>query len=409
MRCSQCNTKLNKKNKFCPGCGTFVVLDGKTAIKSNTSRSIRILVFIGFLCLFAMIFAGILMYFGGIRGVNIFFTDKGSASTMAFANNPDAISNASKSVVKLNCYDKNGKLYATGSGFACLADNIIVTNYHVIADGVYSIEASTEEGEKIVVKYVLIADKISDVAILATATPHNLPLLQLGNSYSLRKGEKVVAIGSPLGLLNSVSTGVFSGYTDENGMEVLQFTASISNGSSGGALFNDAGEVLGITYASYEDGQNLNLAIPIAHVERIWHSKTDTKMTVAEFYDLQIPEYSLDFVMSHYTELATSTFYVDGWLSTFDRYYLDWLYCANSAEDVYYPKTGGKDGYTYDRERSMRGNIARAECIDRREGVSLKLGDHIRLLCIGINEPTYFDGEMITSYALQIASIEKLD
>ena len=74
---------------------------------------------------------------GGIEWI------KGTIRKVAFSDNPTAISAASQSVVKLNCYDKNGDLYATGSGFACFADNVIVTNYHVI-ENAYKIEIIDE-------------------------------------------------------------------------------------------------------------------------------------------------------------------------------------------------------------------------------------------------------------------------
>ena len=408
MRCPNCDSKLTKKNKFCPECGVSVAWDEMASSQKNGSKSIRLPIVIGMLLLVVIVSVGVLIAFGGVEGIKRSIVTEKTPTTIAFSNDPNAIAIASKSVVKLSCYDRSGDLCATGSGFACFEDHIIVTNYHVIEDGVYSIEGSTEDSTKFDIKYVLAVDENRDVAILSTATSHNLALLQSGNSHSLQKGEKVVAIGSPLGLLNSVSAGVFSGYTNENGMDVLQFTASISNGSSGGALFNDDGEVIGITFASYEAGQNLNLAIPIDQVERVWNGSDRTKTTVAEFYASQIPVYSLEFVMSHYDELATSTFYVDGWLSTFDLSYLGWLYCTNNAEDVYYPTTGSKGGYTYDRERSMRGEIARAECITHLDITGLKLGDYIRLLCVGVDEPVHYEGEAITSYALRIANIEKI-
>lgn len=89
----------------------------------------------------------------------------------------------------------------------------------------------------------------------------------------IKKGETVVAIGSPLGIKNTVSTGVLSGRLMEDSMYVLQFTAPISNGSSGGALFDNNGNVIGITYASYVDGQNLNLAIPVELANELYNNK----------------------------------------------------------------------------------------------------------------------------------------
>ena len=261
MRCPQCHCKLKKNTRFCPECGMAVIWKDDSQIDDRKTGKGKLAIVV-----IAVLIAGIVAFlaFGGTGLLKDNESDVVPETTVlqiAFSDDPAAISKASQSVVKLNCYDKGGELYATGSGFACFADNVIVTNYHVIEGDVYSIEASTEDGKTFSVEYILAVDENKDIAILATEEPHNLTLLKPGNSEMLQKGEKVVAIGSTLGLLNSVSTGVFSGYVEESGMNVLQFTASISSGSSGGALFNDSGEVLGITFASYEAGQNLNLAI----------------------------------------------------------------------------------------------------------------------------------------------------
>ena len=107
--------------------------------------------------------------------------------------------------------------------------------------------------------------QVLQIAILITETPHNLPLLELGSSKNLLKGEKVVAIGSPDGLINTVSDGVFSRY-DESGF--LQMTATIWHGSSGGALLNDEGLVIGVTTAGLEAG--INFATPIEYAEKLY-------------------------------------------------------------------------------------------------------------------------------------------
>ena len=75
------------------------------------------------------------------------------------------------------------------------------------------------------------------------------------------RGQKVVAIGSPLGLFNSVSDGIISGFRNINAVDMIQFTAPISHGSSGGAVLNMYGEVIGISTAGIDSGQNINLAI----------------------------------------------------------------------------------------------------------------------------------------------------
>ena len=75
------------------------------------------------------------------------------------------------------------------------------------------------------------------------------------------RGQKVVAIGSPLGLFNSVSDGIISGFRTIHDTDMIQFTAPTSPGSSGGALLNMQGEVIGICTAGIQEGQNLNLAV----------------------------------------------------------------------------------------------------------------------------------------------------
>ena len=86
-----------------------------------------------------------------------------------------------------------------------------------------------------------------------------------GDSDAAQIGEAVVAIGSPLGLQNTVSTGIISARRDG----YLQTTAPISHGSSGGALFNMTGQVIGITSAGMEEGANLGFAIPINEVKSL--------------------------------------------------------------------------------------------------------------------------------------------
>ena len=93
-------------------------------------------------------------------------------------------------------------------------------------------------------------------------TQVNVPVLKLASTNNVEIGDKIYAIGCPLGLQNTVSTGIVSAFNNENGLSKIQYTAPISSGSSGGALINNHGKVIGITYASYSDGQNINLAIP---------------------------------------------------------------------------------------------------------------------------------------------------
>ena len=86
-----------------------------------------------------------------------------------------------------------------------------------------------------------------------------LPIYQ--GRKPLVRGQKVVAIGSPLGFFNTVSDGIISGFRKIDNVDMIQFTAPISNGSSGGAVLNMQGEVVGIVTLGFDEGQNINLAV----------------------------------------------------------------------------------------------------------------------------------------------------
>ena len=291
----------------------------------------------------------VLAFVGGMLVAGAFGQKKKTA--IPFSDDTEAIAQASKSVVMLTCYDKDGEHCATGSGFAVFDDGIIVTNYHVIEQDTYRVKAQVEGGISFDCPTVLAYDAEKDIAILKSDRKTDLVLLSAGSANNLQKGEKVVAIGSPLGLINSVSTGVFSGYIDDKVGSVLQFTAAISHGSSGGALFNDAGEVIGITFASLTDGQNLNLAVPIDDVKAIYdNAESQDAMSIEAFYDSfehtpPIPTYTVGYVLEHYKELDGQMMYLEGYVSSV-RYHN--AYMVKSPEEVLGYVAGFLDGDYYE-------------------------------------------------------------
>ena len=92
------------------------------------------------------------------------------------------------------------------------------------------------------------------------------PLTLYQGGQPLVRGQKVVAIGSPLGLFNTVSDGIISGFRQMDHVNMIQFTAPTSHGSSGGALLNMYGELIGISSAGFDQGQNLNLAVDYTEI-----------------------------------------------------------------------------------------------------------------------------------------------
>lgn len=199
-----------------------------------------------------------------------------TSSTKPFSENVDAIAEKEASVVKIFCYDHNGQEISTGSGVILFSDDMVATNYHVIEDA-YSVKISTSQDITYNVSGLWNENEYNDTAILKLEKNTNLTPLIIGDSSLVKKGETVTAIGSPLGIKNSVSKGNLSARIMQENYDILQFTAPISSGSSGGALFNEKGELIGITFASFEDGQNLNLAIPIELVKNLYHPSLSLK------------------------------------------------------------------------------------------------------------------------------------
>lgn len=173
----------------------------------------------------------------------------------------------STAVAYIEVADYNNNVYASGSGFFISSDGTFATCYHVI-DGCASATITTKDGKKYSVAGVYDYSKDYDWAILKV-NGSNFPYLLCGNETEYTSGSTVYAIGSPLGLSDSISEGIISNPSREyDGMSYIQTTASISSGSSGGALISKSGHVIGITAASFADGQSLNLAIPVSYISR---------------------------------------------------------------------------------------------------------------------------------------------
>ena len=204
------------------------------------------------------------------------------ACATGFTQNSDQIEEAAKSVLKLFVYEKENaaddEYAATASGFVAFSGTMLITNYHVI-DGAVEIWAVDDLDNVYQLKYVLAADEKSDIAILEFLKPTGLQPLVLYPDGNLKRGNQVAAIGSPKGLKNTVSTGIVSSVFEEDGIPYIQTTAPISPGSSGGALFNDDGKVIGVTTSAYTskdefgedtEAQNINFAVNIAVAQAMY-------------------------------------------------------------------------------------------------------------------------------------------
>jgi len=159
-------------------------------------------------------------------------------------------------VVRLTVRDQSGTPSASGSGIV-VGTNLIITCWHVI-NGAHTVTANFSDGRSESVPGTICVDRIHDVALLSVPTGRVKPL-PLGPVPPLGAG--VVAIGNPEGLSGTVSAGLVSGVRMFESTRVVQTTAPISPGSSGGALLDARARVIGVVKAYYVEGQNLNFAV----------------------------------------------------------------------------------------------------------------------------------------------------
>lgn len=176
----------------------------------------------------------------------------------------DVYAACSDAVFYIETFDASGRAFAVGSGFFIDESGIAVTNCHVL-ENAYSATAKLSDGRKCDIVGVLCFDDNVDYAIIKVSGSH-FPVLKVGDSKQVSGGEVIYAIGNPLGLTNTISDGIVSNPYREDLDGMIQITAPISRGSSGGALVNVRGEVVGVTTASLSSGQNLNFAVPINSV-----------------------------------------------------------------------------------------------------------------------------------------------
>ena len=196
-----------------------------------------------------------------------------------FSDDADAIEAAADSVFMLEVYSSSNRKIAVGSGFVAFDPSVLVTNFHVIEDGAYVVAVSDDQ-EQFLISRKCCADKKRDIAILKFDQPGRAAPLKLDTDGNLKRSQKVVAIGSPAGLRNTISIGNISAFYTQEGKNWIQFTAPISSGSSGGALFNNEGEVIGVTTATYASAQNINMAVRISEVIDLY-SQWDGRTTSA--------------------------------------------------------------------------------------------------------------------------------
>lgn len=260
MKCNNCNYKIKKNFKVCPNCGQDIIIVENSKHKSKIKLLIPIILIILTLT------------------VGIYY----------FTFETQNIKSIRQSVLKINVYDENDNIIQTGSGFIVFDKNTLITNAHVIEGGVRA-EAISESDERVYIQGAVYFSSKKDIAVLKLNKQNNIKALKPSSNYDV--GDEVIAIGSPLGIKNSVSDGIISNIITEENQSMIQHTAPISPGSSGGVLFNSKGRVIGMNTSSYTDGQNMNLAIPIEEITKIYNKYKNNDVESIKFIQIKNKSY----------------------------------------------------------------------------------------------------------------------
>ena len=181
--------------------------------------------------------------------------------TVVNAQSPQQIAKkALASTVLLVMEDTNGQPLSLGSGFF-IRNNQVVTNLHVVKGASRGYAKLVGQKTKYDIEGITAVDAARDLVILKISVP-GAQVIPLGDSDTVQVGTPVYAVGNPRGLEGTFSQGIISSIRKVGTDKILQLTAPISPGSSGGPVLNDKGQVIGVSVATFRGGQNLNFAIP---------------------------------------------------------------------------------------------------------------------------------------------------
>ena len=187
--------------------------------------------------------------------------------------------NAKPSIVFIIAGDKSGNPTVQGSGFIIGKDRI-VTNHHVVA-GTSTALAVFSDGASAPITSVISDSATKDIIILGAATGQR-PALPLGDELALQQGDPVYAIGAPKGLELTLTDGIVSAFRNMDDRFLIQSTAAIGHGSSGGPLFNQEGKVVGITSALLSDTPGIYFSVGVGDLKRLLRNP---QLLVLDFSD----------------------------------------------------------------------------------------------------------------------------
>jgi S1-C subfamily serine protease len=171
--------------------------------------------------------------------------------------------NAHASLLMVRALGARGDTVGLGTGFVVSPDGLFITNYHVIEEAA-RLQVSLLDGGTWTDVSLVAGDPASDLALMQLPA-RGLRHLTLGSDGGMEVGDKVYVMGNPLGMSGTFTDGMVSGKRPLEGVSMLQISAPISPGSSGGPVMNERGEVIGVATMMVMGGQNLNMAVPVRY------------------------------------------------------------------------------------------------------------------------------------------------
>jgi len=208
--------------------------------------------------------------------------------------------------------DANRQPLSLGSGFL-VRDTEIASNLHVVEGAAKGYAKLVGEKTKYDIEGITAVDPERDLVMLRISGGPFQPL-PLGNSDAVQVGESVYAVGNPQGLEGTFSQGIVSSIREVGAGKLLQITAPISPGSSGGPVLNGKGEVIGVSVATFRGGQNLNFAIPSNYLKTLL-AKTEPLKPLAQAKASKTPKSILEGLGGRSTEGVVGDHFA--WYHTF--------------------------------------------------------------------------------------------
>lgn len=221
------------------------------------------------------------------------------------------IEHALAATVTLYSNADSARYVGQGSGFLIEPGDLAVSALHVVAAGRHH-SVVTEDGRSYTVLEVHAYDIDRDLVVLRFGrryddrieSPGPRPVMPLGHRSRPTVGDAVFTVSSPVGLRSSFSEGVISSLREtERGM-LLQITAPLSSGSSGGAVMDRRGRVIGVAISQYAEGQNITFAMPIDTLHRLL--ERPTRVSTAGFHDRMV-EHQLGTLEAEWHALPSDT------------------------------------------------------------------------------------------------------